>query len=198
MSPRPDVSEARRQQILEAAAQLFTRKGFDQASMDELAAETGLSKGTLYWYFRSKAEIILAILGRTLPREMPQPDLLASSRISAVEGIRRFTDAAIRDARQSLRSLPLAHEFLALAFRDKAVQRALQGHTGRYVDILVPLIQKGINTGEFRRVEPRQVALSAGAIVEGTLLLWVYDRDQIDPATQIRGGIELLLSGLAA
>jgi AcrR family transcriptional regulator len=198
VSPRPDVREARREQILEAATQLFTRKGFEQASMDDLAAQTGLSKGALYWYFRSKGEIILTILDRTLRREAPPAETPASSRISAVEGVRRFTDAAIRDARQALRSLPLAHEFQALAFRDKAVERALRGYARRYVDSLVPLIQRGINTGEFRRVNPLEVALTAGAIVEGTLLLWVYDRDQLDLASQIRSGIELLLRGLAA
>ena len=51
MSPRPDVSEERRNQILEAAMAVFARQGFEQARMDDIAQEVGLSKGALYLYF---------------------------------------------------------------------------------------------------------------------------------------------------
>ena len=54
MSPRPDVSKERKQQILDAAEDVFTRKGLDNARMDDIAKRTGLSKGSLYWYFKSK------------------------------------------------------------------------------------------------------------------------------------------------
>ncbi|MDL1899078.1 helix-turn-helix transcriptional regulator [Anaerolineae bacterium CFX7] len=55
MSPRANVSAARKAQILDAAAAVFARKGFYQASMDDIVEEAGLSKGALYWYFKSKA-----------------------------------------------------------------------------------------------------------------------------------------------
>jgi AcrR family transcriptional regulator len=198
MSPRQDVSQERRAQILEAAIQVFSRKGFDQARMDDLVAEAGLSKGALYWYFKSKDEIILALIERVFQQDLQQLEALTSSRVSAVEGIRRFTDAAIRDIRDRMRRMPVAYEYLALAFRSRPVQRALKGYLGHYIDTLIPLVQRGINTGEFRRVNPPEVALAAGAIIEGTLLLWVYDRERVEPAEHIRAGIELLLRGLAA
>ena len=47
MSPRPDVSDERKSQILKAAESVFTQKGFDEARMDDIADKTGLSKGTL-------------------------------------------------------------------------------------------------------------------------------------------------------
>ena len=64
MSPRPDVSKERKQQILDAAEDVFTRKGLDNARMDDIAKRTGLSKGSLYWYFKSKDDLIIAILDR--------------------------------------------------------------------------------------------------------------------------------------
>jgi hypothetical protein len=60
----------------------------------------------------------------------------------------------------------------------------------------VSLIQSGIDAGEFRPVDARQVAITAGAIFEGTILLWVYDNSVVDPECHIRGGIKLLLEGL--
>jgi AcrR family transcriptional regulator len=64
MSRRPDSSEIRRNQILDAATKVFVRLGFQHARMDDIVEESGLSKGTLYWYFKSKEDIINAILRR--------------------------------------------------------------------------------------------------------------------------------------
>lgn len=165
--------------------------------MDELAAEAGLSKGSLYWYFESKEQIALALLERVFRPEQLSLEAV-SARVSAAESIRRFTDAAIRDLRRALHDMPLVCEFLALSFRSRPVQLTLRGYVRRYVELLAPLVQRGINTGEFRRVEPTEAAISAAAIIEGMLLLSVYDQDLIDPAARLRAGIELLLRGLAA
>jgi AcrR family transcriptional regulator len=56
-----DHLERRRQQILDAARRCFVRKGFHLASMQDVFAESGLSAGAVYRYFKSKNEIIHAI-----------------------------------------------------------------------------------------------------------------------------------------
>lgn len=53
--------EQRRSDILDAAEKVFFRKGYDQATMDDVAAEAELSKGTLYLYFKSKDDLYFAI-----------------------------------------------------------------------------------------------------------------------------------------
>lgn len=63
--PRADVSRedsAKRCQILEGARQAFLANGFDAASMNEIARAAGVSKGTLYVYFKSKEELFEAIV----------------------------------------------------------------------------------------------------------------------------------------
>lgn len=52
--------EDRKSQIIDAARRCFARKGFHQASMQDIVAESGLSPGAIYLYFRSKDEIIRA------------------------------------------------------------------------------------------------------------------------------------------
>jgi len=64
MSPRPNVSEERISQIVTAAEDVFTRKGFNEARMDDIAEETGLSKGTLYNYFKSKDDLSTIFMNR--------------------------------------------------------------------------------------------------------------------------------------
>jgi AcrR family transcriptional regulator len=198
MAPRPDVSEERRQQILDAATKVFSRKGFDDARMDDIAEQAGLSKGTLYWYFKSKADLVYAIIDRIFQHGFQQAEALAGSDATASDCIRQFVEINLDEVRTMMHLMPVAYEFLALAFRNTFVQRALKDYFQSYMDALVPMIQRGIDLGEFRPVEAMEVAIATGAIFEGTILLWVYDKTRVDPVRNARAGIELLLAGIRA
>jgi AcrR family transcriptional regulator len=199
MSPRPDVSEERKNQILDAATQVFMQKGFDKARMDDIVEETGLSKGTLYWYFKSKYDIIINILDRIFLNIFDKLDSQQKdSDLSASEALWQFTGEAIQDYKKMLGLMPVAYEFLALAFRNKVVQKALKQYFDHYMEALVPIIQRGIDSGEFRSVDATEAAIAAGAIFEGTILLWVYDKDLVDPERHIRAGIKIWLAGVQA
>jgi len=171
MSPRPDVSDNRKNQIMNAAEQVFTKKGFDEARMDDIAEQTGLSKGTLYLYFKSKEDLVIAILDRIFLGAFKQFQIPKAVGASATEAVLQFTEEVIRDYLKMLRMMPIAYEFLALAFRNKIVQKALSQYFKVYMDTLVPLIQYGIDTGEFRPVDAQEVAIATGALFEGTILL---------------------------
>ncbi|MCP4221195.1 MAG: TetR/AcrR family transcriptional regulator [bacterium] len=58
--------EQRRSAIIDAAERIFFSKGTDNATMDEVAKEAELSKGTLYLYFKNKDELLHGIIGRAL------------------------------------------------------------------------------------------------------------------------------------
>jgi len=196
MSPRPNISDERKAQILNAAEQVFIKKGFDEARMDDIAEKTGLSKGTLYLYFKSKDDLIIAILDRVFKREFRQLENLMGSGTSSSDAIWKLTDLVIKDIINILHLIPILYGFLALAFRNKYVQRALKEYENRYLSILIPIVQSGIDSGEFRQVDASEVAVAAFAIIEGTLLLWVYDKSIIDPEHHIHSGMKLLLEGV--
>jgi len=126
MSPRPNVTDERTSQIITAAEDVFTKKGFAEARMDDIAEETGLSKGTLYNYFKSKDDLIIAILDRIFQREFRVFDETDFSNMSATETVNLFVDTVAKDIKLMLRLMPIAYEFLALAFRNKTVQKALK------------------------------------------------------------------------
>src|SRR5882757_10827669 len=62
--PAADGAEdsAKRRQIVEGARQIFLARGFDAASMGDIAKAAGVSKGTLYVYFKNKEELFAAIV----------------------------------------------------------------------------------------------------------------------------------------
>jgi AcrR family transcriptional regulator len=57
----PEYKAQARQRIIDAARQVFRRKGLRNATMDDVAKEVGVSKGAIYLYFRTKAELLVHI-----------------------------------------------------------------------------------------------------------------------------------------
>jgi AcrR family transcriptional regulator len=196
MSPRPNVSEERRSQIIESAIKVFAREGFANTRMDDVAAESGLSKGLLYFYFKSKEEIISAIADLLFGSELRKMQFLVDGASSAREGLEHFTEAFIADLRGMLKITPLFYEFYALAFRNATVRQLLAAYLRQFIAIIEPLVQRGIDRGEFAPGDARQITLTIGAVLEGTLLLWTYDSDMVPVEEQLRASLALLLKGL--
>ena len=194
--PRPDVSEERRTQIREAAMRVFARAGFQATRMDDIVAETGLSKGALYWYYQSKDEIILSIMDNMFDRELAGLEALQVDERLASDRLIEFTQLAASDLKRYTRLLPLFYEFYALAFRNKTVRKALTRYLRQYFALIEPIIQQGIERGEFRALDPKEAAIAAGSLFEGTLLLWVYDPETVKFDRHIETGMRLLLDGL--
>jgi len=58
---RKDISQERRKEIFDAATELFSKSGYHGVSVDAIAKKAGISKGNLYWHFKSKQEIFLQL-----------------------------------------------------------------------------------------------------------------------------------------
>lgn len=61
---REQLAEARRSQVLDAAAGVFAEKGFHRATTKDIAAAAGVSEGTIYNYFDSKGDLLMGMIGR--------------------------------------------------------------------------------------------------------------------------------------
>ncbi len=198
MSPKPDVSAERKNQIVESAISVFARRGLKDATMDDIVEESGLSKGALYWYFKSKDEIIGAIVDYFFNLELADIRALPQAPGSARERLQQFTKLTIAELRRMKPVIPIVYEFYSLAFRNKGVQKVLRSYLNAYLDILTPLVQQGIERGEFRTVEARQVSITLGAVLEGTALLWALDPRGFPLEAQLEVGIQTVLAGIEA
>src|SRR2546430_5617185 len=92
MARRPDSSEIRRNQILDAATKVFVRQGFQHAGIDDIGEESGLSKSTLYWYFKSKEDIINAILRRVFAGDLEHLENLVQAEGTASDRLIQLTN----------------------------------------------------------------------------------------------------------
>lgn len=196
MSPRPDVSEERKNQIIAAATKVFTERGFAEARMDDIVAESGLSKGALYWYFDSKDAIIVAILDRVFDWEAAHLDELLDREDSAKKKLEQFVDVTLQDLNKMKPLMPIFFDFWSLSVRNKNINKAIKRYYQNFIDIVEPIIELGIERGEFRTVNVRETALAIGALFEGTILFYAYFYDILNLEAQFRTGLELILEGL--
>ena len=196
MSPRPDVSEERKKQILDAASNVFARSGFDEARMDDIAEESGLSKGSLYWYFKNKDAIIQTIMENMLNREISKVREMASEDISAKDKLDKFIQMMVKDLNLMKPLMPILYEFLAIGFRKKRVRNSINEYLNSYIKETIPIVQQGIDNGEFRNVDAEEAALALGTVFEGSILIWSYDPKKRNLEKILRSTVNLLFEGL--
>ncbi len=196
MSPRPDVSEERKNQILDAAAAVFGRLGFHEARMDDIVRESGLSKGTLYWYFTSKDAIITGLMQRIFDLGMSGLRKLEDADGPVRERLLEYTRRLGDDFQRLSAVQSIAFEFYAVAARHKTVRQFLKEYFKQYRATVAGLIAQGIARGEFRAVDADAVATTLAALYEGLVLLWFVDREAVRWDRHGIDSVALLLDGL--
>lgn len=198
MSPRPDVSEERKNQILEAALAVFARLGFHESRMDDIASQAGLSKAALYLYYKSKDAIIAALLKHFFTQEFKRVQgLVEANREETVSEQLLLLTRQLAEALQWMTHvMPIAFEFYAIAGRNKEVRQFLKAYFQDYRALLARLIQRGIEHGEFRAVSAEATAITLAALFEGLALLFFVDPEAVRWADEAEASVRLLLSGL--
>ena len=171
----PLLADRRRRQILDAALACFRRRGFHQATMQEICAEANMSAGALYRYFGSKAEIIGAIA----------EDKHADSDNAFLEATRNgsLIDALSLMARDFFEKFAegdgaLIADIFAEAIRDDAVAAPLLKINQNSLDYCVEAIKTAQARGEIdEKLEAREAANTLFAAIEGIALRRAFLRD---------------------
>ena len=84
-------AEERKEEILDAAEKLFGMKGFDNTSTGDILDAVGIARGTLYYHFKSKEEILDGVIERMTKRMMQDAKKIAGNKELPV--LERFTKA---------------------------------------------------------------------------------------------------------
>lgn len=90
MVGRPSKAEEQRSRVLEASVDIFSKRGYRATSMNEIAAEVGLSKPTLYHYFRSKEAILVRLYEEVMAESLSSARSIVESAPSPLEAVRQL------------------------------------------------------------------------------------------------------------
>jgi AcrR family transcriptional regulator len=184
-----------RDEILEAAAQIFSHKGFHAASMQDIAQAVNLQKASLYYHVSSKQEILLDLLDRALDlliermqKVMAQP-LPADHKLRLA--IRTYMDV-IMENRDLASVLLLEHRSLEPELHDRHIPRR-----DRFEKLWRDLIQEGLEQGVFCCCEPTQTARAILGVMNWTIT-WFSPHGQLTPEEIADQYANLFLRGLLA
>ena len=149
---------ARKEEFLDLAEELFASLGYENTSVDRIVSEIGLSKGAFYHHFRSKSDLLDAALSRMLQRVEGQLTELLETKVPAIEKLRNFIlclDAVTSENRKS--SLQIG-KFLLQDANAILLGRLRRAARSRFVPMLATIIEQGVLEGEFHLDNPQLVA----------------------------------------
>jgi AcrR family transcriptional regulator len=185
--------DRRRHEIFNAAVKLFVEKGFNETSMREIADATGVGKSTLYDYFPSKDDMLIAFVVDEVGHMSAAAEVILAQDLSAGEKFRRILRKHMEYvlANKSV-YMRLMFETQRLSFEN---QQRIQRHRHTYQDMLCGLVGQGIQDGEFRPVNP----LIAVRGMFSLLTSFIYtSRPTGSPEEMIGDAFEIFFKGLEA
>jgi AcrR family transcriptional regulator len=193
MSPKPDVSAERIPLILNAAIKVFSKKGFEAARMDDIAKAAKLSVGGVYWYYKSKDEIILAIMERLIDSDMKDLRALLTAEGTVRSRLETYIGLSIEAAQEYL---PITYELYSRALRNSRVRNHIRLFLQTYRDVLEQFIRQGIERKEFKPVNASVAALTFAALYEGMLELTMLDPQNVNAGQALLDSNKLIMNGL--
>ncbi len=195
-------SEARPGEILAAASRLFVERGYAATRMEEIAAAAGVTKGTLYLYFKSKEELFRAMVEESvLPRLEAGERRVAEHTGSAADLFRQLMlewwERASMPPSCGLAKLMSAEAAnfpgVARYYVEEVLVRARRLFQG--------VLERGMSSGEFRQVDAADAVRVALAPMVWALVyehsLGPYDPSGFDARAFLALHIEIFLRGLA-
>ncbi|MEA2951995.1 MAG: hypothetical protein QOJ96_1515 [Alphaproteobacteria bacterium] len=176
-------ASAQRERILDAALTCFAREGFHAASMQDIVAESGLSPGAIYGYFKGKTDVVMAIASerhamerRRMEHALSAVDL-ETSLVRLVEGF----VLGLRDPREK-KWRRLAVQLWAESLSNPRLKREALGGVTQAIQMLSPMIGQAQREGRWpEHLDPDSAARVMIAILQGVSLQLAWD-DNIDIA----------------
>ena len=170
MSERTNVGD-KRQAILAGAYKVFHAHGYSAATVEQIAGEAGIAKGSVYNYFHSKEDIFWELFAGQIGTDEADFDRLLAEPISAVEKLGRYMDLWFASAAEYERIGALTLEFWAVAARDDGSERMgemFRETYARWRGRIAGLVAQGIETGEFRpELDPTRAGAFIMAAMDG-------------------------------
>ncbi len=187
--------DERRSQILDAAKQCFIRNGYANTRVDDIANEASLSKGGVYFHFKSKRAILDALYEQ---QRAETAAVVAAVGDGSQDPTQRLTMLATNLLAHFSRAEDQRKFLIVLAemgIRDPELHQAVRDSHDKYIAALKDNIQHGVDSGSFRNVDALQTAVMLKMLIDGIeqALALGYE---IEVPALLATGLDIILNGL--
>lgn len=196
MTPPAVSKEARREQIIQAAVACFARKGYHLTTMDDIVAESGLSKGSLYWHFKNKRDLLIKVMAWYFDQMAAEIEPVLAQIPDAVEQLKTILAMFTQVAASDDPLLNIFIDFYAETRHDAEVEQAVHRVMDPYFDLIADVIQRGTDDGDLKPIDARQMAAALMATFDGLFMYKKMLGDVFDWQQTARQFSEVLLMGM--
>jgi len=187
--------DERRAQILAAAKTCFINNGYAHTRVDDIATEAGLSKGGIYFHFKSKRQIFDALHADQQAQTMGLLDSASALEGSATSRLEQLAMMLIQHFAMAEDHRKFLIVLAEMGMRDEALHTNVLVQHDRYVQAISRQIRDGVERGEFRDVDPDQIALFLKFVVDGVeqglALGYQFDATQL-----LSASMDLIFNGI--
>lgn len=168
----------RRESIIDTASEVFKQRGYDAGSLDDVAAALGLRKSSLYYYVRSKAELLYFVFDRAISRALERLETLMSTN----ESPRQRLEALIRHQVMVVSDDPSLFTvfFDQRPHLDDEYETEIQKKERRYLRLYAQGITDAAEAGVLIHIDPRYAAQLVLGMTSWTYKWFDRSRDNAD------------------
>ena len=191
-----ELQDRRKEQIMSAALSVVVSKGYDQSRMDDIVEKSQLSKGAIYWYYKSKEEVYLSLVDYWFVQYSSGVVDTLKQQESASDQLKALFDFFIEQFDKNPATFKLLVEFWRLAGLNPDFNAKLQQIYSDFLEYIIEIIKVGVANGEFKNVEPRITALSILINIEGINWFTLFDKSGVEAHEYIDTISNFILNGL--
>jgi len=174
--------DGRRDEIVRAALRLILKMGYNQITLADIADQVGVSKGLISYYFQKKEDVFYAVLEQISERLTADFEGFYRADVTAGEKLTLIFSNLFGNETRARRYYTVVIDYMAQAIRERQVQEYTALIYASYRTYMERIIADGIQSGEFRPVDPNRAASMLLGMMEGLVLQWFFDRKGFDLA----------------
>lgn len=191
-----NLQDIRKDQIMNAAQIVVASKGYDQTRMDDIVEKAQLSKGAIYWYYKSKKDIYLSLIDYWFNEYSAGVLKSLEDKDSSSEQLKSLFEYFVDQFDQNPDTFKIMVEFWRTSGLDVDFNNKLQEIYSQFLEYIIDIIKNGIESGEFKEVDPRITALSILINIEGIHWFTLFDKSGVEAHEYINTISNFILNGL--
>ena len=182
------------ERLLDTARALFAEKGFEGASVQDVVAAAGVTKGAMYHYFSSKDDLLYEIYARVLRMQMERLEKVAAQELPVEERVRAAAADVVATTIENLASTTIFFRSLHQLSEEK--QKEVRRERRRYHETFRDMVVEGQQAGVFRGDVSAELAVDYFFGSVHHLPMWWKPRGRLSGAEVGRSFADLFVSGL--
>jgi AcrR family transcriptional regulator len=179
-APSPRDSDGTEQRLLSAGLDLFSRRGYAAASVNEIVRQAGCCKGAFYFHFASKKELFFKILENRIARKTERLLDLCRWEGDTAEWLGRLFETIVGFSQSEPVWRALSAEFMVLGMRDPSVRQRVAEMHRDFRDQVASVLAAGADCRGGRLIaDPDIVAVAVGAMLDGVVIHSAIEPDAL-------------------